>query len=608
MNKSLPISRLVTVNVNLAPNAAQAQDLSTLLILGSSGIINNVEKIRDYFSPDAVAIDFGTTAPEYLASVLYFQQSPQPARLRIGNWRLAANSAQLLGAPLNAQQQTLTNFTAVTNGYAGVVVDGIPITIQGLNFAGATNLNGVAQIVQNAAPAGFIQVVYNAVTNNFIVTSLTTGATSTISFFTTPVAAAQLLFKAPALITNTITLNGNVGAVLSFGAATAANTVKIGVSAADQAANLLAFLQAPFAGTNAAILAEIAKATYAINPSNLALVTATLNSASPFTFGLNANFAARTVVGNPIAGNNTFALFANTATDSGAYLAQGGDIQTPVQAVADYDNSFGQGFYAVTVLNATDDQLVDVSNFIEATNTKHVHGISATAAGVIVAATTTDIASRIKALGLKRTAVQYSSTNPYAVCSLFGRILTTDYTANNTVITLMYKQEPGIIAEFLSATDITTLESKNANVFVAYNNNTAIVEKGTMANGFFIDEVLGTDWLALTIQTAIFNALYTSTTKIPQTDSGVHTLITIAESVCAQGVVNGLLAPGVWTTGGFGALNQGDFMAKGFYVYAASVNTQFAADRAARKSPPIQVAAKLAGAIHTVNVLINVNR
>ena len=162
--------------------------------------------------------------------------------------------------------------------------------------------------------------------------------------------------------------------------------------------------------------------------------------------------------------------------------------------------------------------------------------------------------------------------------------------------------------ETLNATQITNLEAKNANVFVAYNNSTAIIERGTVASGDFLDVIIGTDWLALNIQTALYNLLYTSNTKIPQTDAGTNMLVTTIEGICALGVVNGLMAPGVWTTGGFGALSMGDFMPKGFYVYAPPVATQLATDRAARKSVTIQVAVKLAGAIHTINTIINVNR
>jgi hypothetical protein len=192
--------------------------------------------------------------------------------------------------------------------------------------------------------------------------------------------------------------------------------------------------------------------------------------------------------------------------------------------------------------------------------------------------------------------------------SALARIMTTDYTANNTVITLMYKQEPGIVPETLNETQVNNLEAKNGNVFVAYNNNTAIIEPGVCFSGDFLDTVIGTDWLALNIQTDVYNLLYTTPTKIPQTDAGNHQIATTIANRCSQGVTNGLLAPGVWNQAGFGSLKQGDYLPDGFYVYAPPIASQVQADRAARKSVTFQVAAKLAGAIQTVDILINVNR
>ena len=129
-----------------------------------------------------------------------------------------------------------------------------------------------------------------------------------------------------------------------------------------------------------------------------------------------------------------------------------------------------------------------------------------------------------------------------------------------------------------------------------------------MANGEFADVITGTDWLAVSLQRALYNLLYTSTTKIPQTDQGQQLLLTTSESVCAQAVNNGLLAPGVWNSGGFGQITQGDFLPKGYYVWSASFDQQDPADRAARRAMPIQIAAKLAGAIHDIQVTANVNQ
>jgi len=86
----------------------------------------------------------------------------------------------------------------------------------------------------------------------------------------------------------------------------------------------------------------------------------------------------------------------------------------------------------------------------------------------------------------------------------------------------------------------------------------------------------------------------------------MHILTTDVTAVCIQFVNDGYLAPGTWTSAGFGALNTNDFM-PGYYVYAPPVSTQSLAARAQRIAVPIQVAAKLAGAVHTASVAITVN-
>jgi hypothetical protein len=211
-------------------------------------------------------------------------------------------------------------------------------------------------------------------------------------------------------------------------------------------------------------------------------------------------------------------------------------------------------------------------------------------------------------LGYRRTFTQYSSSDAYAAFSAAGRILTTDFDGNATVITLKFKQEPGVVAESLNTNQANAAEAKNANIFVNYNNDTAIIEQGVMADGTFVDIVTGTDWLAVELQQRVYNLLYTSPTKIPQTNPGMALLTTTCEAVCTQGVTNGLLAPGVWNSNGFGLLKQGDYLEKGFYVYAPNVDTQDPADRADRLAVPIQVAAKLAGAIHHSDIAVTVNQ
>jgi hypothetical protein len=493
MNK-LPVSRIIRTSVNMTPAGAQAQSLSDLLVLGTSTIIDPVERSRTYATLADVAADFGTLAQEYLAATAWFGQSPQPNQIIIGRWVNAASAGGLRCAPLSAAQQAIATWNAIVAGSFAVQVNGAAaIQVGPMSFAAAANMNAVAAIIDAALAGG--TVVWNATYSRFEFTSGTTGATSAISFLTAPI--------------------------------------------------------------------------------------------------------ANTDISNMLAGRST---------SSGAYLFAGQALETAAAAVADFDDKLGQRWYGLFIPSAVEADHLAVAAYIEASGNKHVYGVNTQEAGVLVAATTTDIAYQLKALGYMRTAVQYSSSSAYAIVSALARILTTNYEASNTVITLKFKDEPGVAAENLSTSQAIAAEDKNANVFVAYENGVNILEQGVMADGTFVDIVMSTDWLALTIQRDVFNLLYTSTKKIPQTDQGMQILTTAVEARCAQGVLNGMLAPGVWNADGFGQLEQGDYLQKGYYVYAASVDTQAPADRAARKAVPIQVAAKLAGAIHEADVLINVNQ
>ncbi len=60
-------------------------------------------------------------------------------------------------------------------------------------------------------------------------------------------------------------------------------------------------------------------------------------------------------------------------------------------------------------------------------------------------------------------------------------------------------------------------------------NDTAILQQGVMANGDFFDERHGLDWLQNYVQTNLYNLLYTSTTKVPQTETGITRLLSNVE-------------------------------------------------------------------------------
>lgn len=489
---SLPVSRLVNVDVNLSPIAAAARSFSTLMILGDSTVINPEERFQSFATIEEVADAFGTSAPEYLAAVLYFGQSPQPDVLMIGRWLRTASPGQNVGGILNSTEQIIATWNAITNGGFHISIDGVAKTPSNMDFSGAANLNAVAAIIDAALSGG--ACTWNG--SNFLIQSDITGVSSSVGF------------------------------------ATAGTTTDI---------------------------------------------SAMLKLTSGTSQGLIAGFAA----------------------------------ETPVVAVAELADMstawYGLMFAAATM--PTDVQSLAVSAFIEALDIKRIYGVTSQDTDILSSIVTDDLASEQKAAGYVRSFIQYSSDNKYAIASFFGRAFTVDFAGQNTTINMMFKQEPGVVAEELTTTQANVLQDKRCNVFVAYVNDTNILQYGVMSGPAYFDEVMNVDWMQDAIQTACYNLLYTSPTKIPQTDAGVNFFVNAIGAVCDQGVANGMVAPGIWTsTLQFGTLKTGDYLKSGFYIYAQPVALQSQADREARKSPPIQVAVKLAGAINTVDVTINVNR
>ena len=294
-------------------------------------------------------------------------------------------------------------------------------------------------------------------------------------------------------------------------------------------------------------------------------------------------------------------------------LASGesGSVETVLQAVnalMDYNTWYGLHLAVPVADYPADTEIINVAAAIEASTVSRIFGVTTNAATILDAAATTDIASKLKAAKYSRTFIQYSTSSRYAALSAFARAFTVDFTGSNTTITLKFKQQPGITYEMLGTSQANNLEAKNCNVYVYYENDTAILEQGVMSNGDFFDERHGLDWLQNAVQTADFNTLYTSTTKIPQTDAGTTTRISNIELVLDKAVTNGLFAPGKWTGGPVGQLGTGDMLTKGYYTWAESVDDQLQVDREARKGVPIQIAGKLAGAVHYGSVAITVVR
>ncbi|WOE32176.1 MULTISPECIES: DUF3383 family protein [unclassified Acinetobacter] len=265
-------------------------------------------------------------------------------------------------------------------------------------------------------------------------------------------------------------------------------------------------------------------------------------------------------------------------------------------------------WYGLTIAaDLTDVEVDSVASLIEAADPVRIFGYT-TQQEDTTQTTETDTAFKLAKKNYRRTFTIFSSDNPYAAASVMGRAFSVNFNGTNTTITMKFKQLPGIAAEDLKTREAKALAAKNCNVFAAYNNDTAILQEGVMCDGTFFDEVHGLDWYQNHLETALWNLYYTTTTKVPQTFGGVNRQCTVLERASDQAVKNGLLGEGQWNGEEFGTLQTGDYLSKGFYVFANSLDDQAQSEREARKSPIFQIAAKLAGATHFADVLVSVNR
>jgi hypothetical protein len=238
-------------------------------------------------------------------------------------------------------------------------------------------------------------------------------------------------------------------------------------------------------------------------------------------------------------------------------LASGetGTVETMIAAVnacLQYTNWYGLAIADSAAL--VDADVLSVAGAIEASSLSRILAVTTSDVKTLTAGDTTSLGYKLKTAGYARTFWQYSSSSKYAAISAFGRAFTVNFTGSNTTITLKFKQEPGITYETLTLAQANAIDAINGNVFVYYQNDTAIIQQGVMANGDFFDERHGLDWLQNYVQTNLYNLLYTSTTKIPQTDAGVTRLLTNVEQSMDQAVTNGLVAAGVWNGGPIGQL------------------------------------------------------
>lgn len=196
--------------------------------------------------------------------------------------------------------------------------------------------------------------------------------------------------------------------------------------------------------------------------------------------------------------------------------------------------------------------------------------------------------------------------NRQYAATYMARAHTVNFNAEDSAMTMNLKSL-NVPAEGYEQSEIDAAKRVGLDIYTTIKDTPVVLTSG--ANDF-VDNVYNILAFIDAVQTDMFNILKATGTKIPQTTRGVNQLVSQAEKTTRGFVRAGVFAPGAWSSpdsfGNFDTFNR-NIEQFGFYWLAGLLRDQPQSDRQARKSPVLQGAVKNAGAIHSVDVIINFN-
>ena len=353
--------------------------------------------------------------------------------------------------------------------------------------------------------------------------------------------------------------------------------------------------------TNCVTLADIATVLQGY------LVDVTVSAtASQITFTSKKVGALSTVVLGLYAGGGIDLSGAAYFNAAGSTLAAGVNStgETILAAIARTSGQIGY-VPCMTTMDLEDAAVIAIAAGIQAMDNMFFHHCASTTdiAGI---GTTISQASETRTRVLLYTTSQYQAKLMKAAYA--GRACSVDFTGSNTSSTMNLRSlativsDPGITQTLYAAANIAGVD-----VYVSYDGVPGVYS--TEGNDFF-DNPYSDLALKFALETAGFNYLRQTNTKVPQTEPGMNGLKAAYNKVMKQFVTCGEIAPGQWTGGDTfndPVIFNNNITAQGYYIYSQPVAQQNTADRNARKAPIVQMAFKRAGAIQSGNVFVEVN-
>lgn len=264
----------------------------------------------------------------------------------------------------------------------------------------------------------------------------------------------------------------------------------------------------------------------------------------------------------------------------------GSITESVAQTMAAIMNS-DSDFYGVAFTSKVQDDVLAMAEWTESAG--KLYGTSFGGDTVKNSEMTTDTGSQLKAKNYYRTFWFYHSVeNEYPEVAVMARCFAVDPGGETWAL----KKLAGITVDPLTETEFNAVTGKNGNTFELFR-NVSVTQNGMVAAGEWIDVIRFRDWLEEEIKTNVFNLLI-NRDKVPYTDAGIAAIESRVREALDLGQRRGGIAPTEYDEDG----NQN----LGYTISVPLAANISANTKSSRKLTDMTFTARLAGAIHVVNI------
>lgn len=173
---AIKITRYVDIVSGVGAGAAVAQR-QLIARLFTDNVMLPPQTYIEFNTADEVGSFFGTTSQEYFRALYYFsflsKNITTPETISFARWVSAAVAPRIYGYKNPAAPQAVGNYTSISTGSFGLTMGAETNNFSGVDFTGASDLAGVAAVLQATIRTGTgtqwtsATVIYNATTGAF---------------------------------------------------------------------------------------------------------------------------------------------------------------------------------------------------------------------------------------------------------------------------------------------------------------------------------------------------------------------------------------------------------------------------------------------------------